>query len=49
MEERNDFTVGEESSLTKTISDEDIRTFARISGDTNPLHLDDDYAQSTMF
>jgi acyl dehydratase len=49
MEERKSFVVGQESSMSKTVSDEDIRTFARISGDVNPLHLDDEYARSTMF
>jgi 3-hydroxybutyryl-CoA dehydratase len=49
MEERKSFVVGEESSMSKTVSDQDIRTFARISGDVNPLHLDDEYARSTVF
>jgi 3-hydroxybutyryl-CoA dehydratase len=49
VEERTSFTVGEEASLTKTITDEDIKTFARISGDDNPVHVNDDYAKGTMF
>jgi len=49
IEERTSFTVGEEATLTKTISDEDIKTFARISGDDNPVHVNDDYAKGTMF
>ena len=48
-DERTHFTVGERASLTRTIQDEDIQTFARISGDNNPLHLDDEYARSTLF
>ena len=48
-EERSQFAVGEEAFLTKTITQEDIQAFARISGDTNPLHLDEDYARSTRF
>ena len=47
--ERTGFSVGEEASLTKMITDEDIQTFARISGDTNPLHLDEAYARTTRF
>jgi len=35
--------------FTKTITKEDIIAFAKISGDTNPLHLDQTYAQSTRF
>ncbi len=49
MQERTDFQVGEQSTLTKTISDEDIRDFARICGDENPVHLDEDYAKGTFF
>ena len=49
MEERRDFKVGEGASFSKTITDEDIRDFARISGDQNPIHLDDDYANRTFF
>lgn len=41
--------VGEQASLTKTFSNEDVRTFAEISGDNNPIHLDDEYAASTRF
>ena len=36
-------------NFTKTITKEDIIAFAKISGDTNPLHLDQTYAQSTRF
>lgn len=41
--------IGTRASVTRTISDEDIRTFAEITGDTNPLHLDDAYAATTRF
>ena len=41
--------IGDQASLTKTFSDEDVRTFAEISGDKNPIHLDDEYAASTRF
>ena len=47
--ERNSFRVGEEATLTRTISDTDIKTFSRISGDENPVHLDDEYARGTRF
>ncbi|HET6461579.1 MAG TPA: MaoC family dehydratase [Syntrophales bacterium] len=49
IKERNTFTVGEEAALTRIISDDDIRTFARISGDDNPVHVNDEYARGTMF
>lgn len=41
--------VGDTASLTKTITDADIRAFAELSGDRNPLHLDDEYAATTRF
>ncbi len=41
--------VGDSASRTKTFSDDDVRTFAEISGDNNPIHLDDEYAAGTQF
>jgi 3-hydroxybutyryl-CoA dehydratase len=49
IKERTSFTVGEEATLTKTVTDEEIKTFARISGDDNPVHVNDAYAKGTMF
>ncbi len=42
-------TPGDKTSRTKTISDDVIRTFAELTGDTNPVHLDDEYAAGTRF
>lgn len=42
-------TVGQTGSLIKTITDQDVMDFARISGDLNPVHLDEDYAKTTRF
>ncbi len=41
--------VGERVEFTKTISDDDVTSFAAASGDTNPLHLDEEYAEGTRF
>jgi len=41
--------IGDSASMTKTFTDQDVRTFAEISGDKNPVHLDDEYAASTRF
>jgi 3-hydroxybutyryl-CoA dehydratase len=41
--------VGAGAELSKTITDEDIRAFAELSGDRNPVHLDDEYAAGTRF
>jgi 3-hydroxybutyryl-CoA dehydratase len=42
-------TIGDTASRTKQIRDEDIRAFAQITDDTNPVHLDDEYAATTTF
>jgi len=44
-----DLSVGDRFEFTKTITDEDVRGFAAASGDTNPLHLDDEFAEKTRF
>lgn len=41
--------VGDTAEITKTISEQDIVDFARITGDDQPLHLDDSYAAKTRF
>jgi 3-hydroxybutyryl-CoA dehydratase len=43
------FKPGETASLSKTISDDDIRAFANATGDHNPLHLDEEFAKQTRF
>ena len=40
---------GEKATRTTTITDEMIRLFADLSGDNNPVHLDDAYARTTRF
>ena len=44
-----DLTIGMESSYQKTITETDIDTFAALAGDTNPVHLDSEYAATTPF
>lgn len=41
--------IGLKISFVKTITDQDIRKFADVSGDFHPLHLDDEYASRTIF
>jgi 3-hydroxybutyryl-CoA dehydratase len=41
--------TGDKASRTTVISDEMIRAFAELTGDTNPVHLDDAYAAGTRF
>jgi acyl dehydratase len=40
---------GDTASVSKTITDDDIHKFADVSGDHNPLHLDDEFARTTRF
>src|SRR5579884_3878168 len=42
-------SIGQQASITRAFSPEDILTFARLSGDGNPLHLDPEYARGTPF
>ncbi|GAA0582281.1 MaoC family dehydratase [Caenispirillum bisanense] len=44
-----DIEVGHKASFGKTITEADILMFAGVSGDTNPVHLNQEYAETTMF
>jgi 3-hydroxybutyryl-CoA dehydratase len=44
-----DLEVGQSASYERTISEADVREFALLSGDVNPIHLDEAYAQATRF
>jgi acyl dehydratase len=44
-----DFEPGRHASYTKTFTDEDVQRFIAITGDVNPLHVDDAYAAGTRF
>ena len=44
-----DFEPGQHASFRKTFTDEDVRRFIEITGDTNPLHVDDAFAAGTQF
>ena len=41
--------IGDNASFTKTWAKEDALTFASLSGDMNPLHLDENYAKTIHF
>jgi len=45
----DEIDAGMTAVFTKTVTEADIVLFAGISGDTNPVHLDEDFAKSTMF
>jgi 3-hydroxybutyryl-CoA dehydratase len=42
-------TLGQKATLSKTFTEADIIAFAEASGDHNPVHLDEAYAQTTRF
>lgn len=44
-----DIEIGMIRHLRKEVTDQDIEMFAEVSTDRNPVHLDDDYAQDTIF
>jgi 3-hydroxybutyryl-CoA dehydratase len=44
-----DIKIGDKFSTTRTVTDKLIRDFAELSGDHNPIHLDDEFAANTRF
>jgi 3-hydroxybutyryl-CoA dehydratase len=44
-----DLRVGMEASLIQTVGDGDLHLFARLTGDANPIHLDESFAAETPF
>jgi phosphate acetyltransferase/phosphate butyryltransferase len=42
-------TVGDKAALTRTLTRKDIQLFAIMSGDVNPAHVDEEYANSSQF
>ena len=49
MPSKMKFKVGDADTVTVTITDEMVRAFAVLSGDDNPVHLDDAFAAKTRF
>jgi len=45
----DEINIGDSDSFSKTISESDIYLFAGLSGDFNPMHVNEDYAKSTQF
>jgi acyl dehydratase len=44
-----DFHVGQHATFTKKFTEEDMRHFTEITGDVNPLHVDEEFARKTKF
>ena len=45
----NNLKVGDKASRNKVFSEEDVIQFAKSSLDTNPIHLDEKYAEASVF
>lgn len=45
----DDLKLGQKAYLKKTITEEDLSHFIAITGDTNPLHVDESFAKQTFF
>ena len=44
-----DINIGNIISFERKISDNDIQRFVKLSGDENPLHIDKDYGEMSIF
>ena len=45
----DELQIGEKAEFSKTVSETDIYVYAGVSGDMNPAHINEPYAQQTMF
>lgn len=45
----HELNVGDAAQISKTITEMDIKNFAKAIGDFNPVHLDQTYAEKTIF
>jgi 3-hydroxybutyryl-CoA dehydratase len=44
-----DLEIGQTAELRRTVTEHDIESFAAVTGDANPVHLDEAYAAATQF
>lgn len=45
----DELSIGQSASMTRTVSEDDIKAFAMVSHDYNPAHLDHEYAENSAF
>ena len=45
----DEISVGQEAVFAKTVTEADIVAFAGVSGDMNPVHINEEFAKTTMF
>ncbi len=46
---RSEIKIGNSATYTKTCTEDDVKLFAVVSGDVNPIHLDAEFAATTQF
>lgn len=44
-----DLKAGMQATVSRTITETDLRNFSGVSGDTNPMHLNEEFAKQTIF
>lgn len=45
----NELKIGDVAEFSKTVSESDIYLYAGVTGDFNPVHINEDYAKKTFF
>ncbi|WNF35050.1 MaoC family dehydratase [Bacillaceae bacterium IKA-2] len=45
----NEIIVGDSDSFTRTVTSQDVLDFATLTEDVNPIHIDEEFAENTMF
>lgn len=45
----NEIEIGKAFTFQRTISQEDVLAFSALTGDTNPLHIDEEFGRNSMF
>lgn len=49
MAKIDELVIGQSATYERTVSEQDIVRFAEVSGDDNPVHLDEEFASKTLF
>jgi acyl dehydratase len=45
----DEMTVGQSAEYSKVVTDEDVKLFAKVTGDFNPVHIDEEAAAKSRF
>jgi 3-hydroxybutyryl-CoA dehydratase len=45
----DELKIGDSAEFSKTVTESDVNTFAGITGDFNPVHVNNEYAEKSMF